>query len=438
MRRGHWLLLVLLAVPATARAGNDDGVLLGNEAAMTGGAVVATVGDGSGAWYNPAGIAQVARSTVDVNGNAFALRIGDAPGLLSSVSGTTADGGYVELVTIPSALTLVRDLGNGVHGAIGVFVPRFSDHTDIASLDEPLMGGSAQWQLIQTQKMNEYHAGGSLGFRIDRHFRLGVSLFAVYRSFFFETAFGGGVLADDGTVVGAAAYAARANVEALGAELVGGMQWDPIDELSIGLSVFSPAVNFAANYRVVAFAAGGGPAGATFDRADEGSLEPNLGVFAPTRIRLGIAYRFTGGWVGLEGDVQHPLEQTDIGVDRRFVWGLRLGTRFHVLDNLAFGLGAFTDLSPDPPPEDFGRTRLDFFGGTLGFELRDEHHLGEEESASTIQFSTTIAVRYAVGIGQVGGLRFDTGTAETDSVTPVPVDTTVHELSLHVGSALYF
>ena len=36
---------LLCALPAWARAGNDDSILLGNDAALTGGAIVATTND---------------------------------------------------------------------------------------------------------------------------------------------------------------------------------------------------------------------------------------------------------------------------------------------------------------------------------------------------------------------------------------------------------
>jgi len=52
-------------------------VLLGNEAAMAGGAVGAIVSDGSATWYNPAGIASVNRDTLDLSGSATMLRIAD-------------------------------------------------------------------------------------------------------------------------------------------------------------------------------------------------------------------------------------------------------------------------------------------------------------------------------------------------------------------------
>jgi hypothetical protein len=47
-------LLVLLPT-ASSLAGNDDESFVGNRATMAGGAVAATVADGSATWYNPAG-----------------------------------------------------------------------------------------------------------------------------------------------------------------------------------------------------------------------------------------------------------------------------------------------------------------------------------------------------------------------------------------------
>ncbi|HBQ19647.1 MAG TPA: hypothetical protein DEF51_53825, partial [Myxococcales bacterium] len=92
--------------------------------------------------------------------------------------------------------------------------------------------------------------------------------------------------------------------------------------------------------------------------------------------------------------------------------------------------------SEGEPIEGLGQTQVDFVGWTAGFEYRTPHQLGENEDASSLIFSTTAALRYAIGWGQVGGLRFDpsNGTARET----FPVGTTIHELGLHIGSALYF
>ena len=80
---------------ARARAGNDDGVLVGNDAAVMAGAVTATVVDGSALWYNPAGLAAARVDTVDVSGSAFVLRSYDAKGLLSGADGSHGDANII-------------------------------------------------------------------------------------------------------------------------------------------------------------------------------------------------------------------------------------------------------------------------------------------------------------------------------------------------------
>ncbi len=68
--------LLTLSATHVAFAGNDDENLLGTEAALTGGAVTATVSDGSAVYYNPAGIAAGTQDKLDVSGSAYTARPG--------------------------------------------------------------------------------------------------------------------------------------------------------------------------------------------------------------------------------------------------------------------------------------------------------------------------------------------------------------------------
>jgi hypothetical protein len=64
--------------------------------------------------------------------------------------------------------------------------------------------------------------------------------------------------------------------------------------------------------------------------------------------------------------------------------------------------------------------------------------MAEGEQAPTIVFSQTFALRYALGIGTIGGLRFDTTQPGATDVSINATRTTVHELALYVGSGLDF
>ena len=108
--------LVATAVPrGMALAGNDDGVLLGNAAILSGGALVASVKDGSALWYNPAGLAAAGPTTsFDLSGSAYMLRHHSASNLLVAQGTDVENARFLEIVVIPSVLAFVRPLTDSV------------------------------------------------------------------------------------------------------------------------------------------------------------------------------------------------------------------------------------------------------------------------------------------------------------------------------------
>src|SRR5262245_26996565 len=94
MRR-MWIargVAVMLALSFTlgaghARAGNDDQLPVGGEAAIYGGAVIATVSDGAAGYHNPAGLAQSQRNQLDASITAVGFRFYTVPELLRSTHG---------------------------------------------------------------------------------------------------------------------------------------------------------------------------------------------------------------------------------------------------------------------------------------------------------------------------------------------------------------
>src|SRR5690606_14294370 len=100
------------------------------------------------------------------------------------------DGGYLEIVSIPAAATLARQLEPGLTLGLGIFAPRYEQHEVRTRLDAPAGGNTSQWTLNAAQNRATYHAGAALGIRISDQLRLGVSLFGVYRDGYdsFQTA----------------------------------------------------------------------------------------------------------------------------------------------------------------------------------------------------------------------------------------------------------
>ncbi|MGE0792232.1 MAG: hypothetical protein AB7S26_41550 [Sandaracinaceae bacterium] len=438
MRRAWLTLCLVWLVPLSARAGNGDGVLLGNGAALSGGAVSATVADGTATWYNPAGLASIRRGAIDVSGSIFQLRAANEPGLISSTTGASNDGGYLELLTIPSASTISRQLEPGLGIAFGIFASRFGQNTVRTGLETDSPVGSSQWTLSSSTFDATYHAGGALGFTLSEQVRFGLSLFGVYRerSRSFQSA-GAFDLGDQMSVI---ARGGISQVRSFGVELGLGVQWEPHPGVLIGFSGRSPGLELLTQVRstttmVEAVVDPGAENRITFTPDDAEDLAPALAVLTPGRLGFALGYRWDRGWIAAELDIQPPLEGVGV-VERRFVWNLRLGARYEVDRSIGVGAGVFTDQSEQSPIQDLGQTRVDFYGVSGGVEVRTPHRLGEGESADELVFSTTIALRYAVGVGEVGGLLFDPANGLTQQT--VAVQTTIHEFGLHIGSALYF
>jgi hypothetical protein len=436
-------VLFSFAPARRARAGNDDGVLLGNEAAMAGGAVTAIVADGSATWYNPAGIAGVDRDTLDLSGSATMLRIAVTPGLLQSSTGHQANGSYYEFLGIPSAVTLVRRLDRRTAVALGIFVPELTNHADRVALDDPVPRPApepdrlARWRLNYQESSSAYYGGLTLGIVLAPNIRIGFSALGAYHQHAISSELLGAAQSEDRTTA-TFGLSTMLSLQAVSLEAAAGLQWEIVPGLHLGLSVRTPGLLVGSQYRVSDTTMAASADGIHFATVDQTGLEAQFDVIRPARVRLGLAYRWSSGWIAIEGDVQHELRRPEIGVDREWTGGARIGGRIFLDRQLSLGAGFFTDLDATRTIDSYADTRLDFYGGTVGLEVRNPHRLGEGENASDMVFVNTFALRYAASVGEIGGLRFDLDAPADNVVAIVPVSTQVHELSLHIGSALYF
>lgn len=437
------LVCLLALLSERARAGNDDSILLGNDAALTGGAVTAWVNDGSSLWYNPAGLSLARKDSVDVGASAFALRKYKIPKLLSADDGSRADASFTEFLSIPSALTFVRRFGERFTGGLGLFTSQQGDFTLRTALSPsvPQNELATRFNTLFTSEGAIYHLGLGLGYRVLDRLHVGVSLFGDYGTFV-ESTRQSWYLDVAGTVLAHGVDASLVEESVLGFHAALGLLYQVTDELSVGLSLQTPGFYFHRSTHTTSISstavdgrlAEDGVSALAAESLDERESKLALGQYAPVRVRLGVALRALGGTFSLEGDLQSKVKDRDVGVDRQLSWNLRAGGRVPWGERFVVGAGFFTDRDGDRASAP--AKPIHFYGGTLGGEYISVRGAnGSNDAGSGLTFTSTLALRYALGSGRLPGTHLRVETFESE---PVGRAITVHELTLHIGSGLYF
>jgi hypothetical protein len=427
-------LLLLLAWPAAALAGNDESIPIGDDAAMAANAVAATVDDGASLFYNPAGLAAAERDQVDVSATATVIRFYRLPQMVTTTAGDSADGNFVEVVSVPSAVSYVRALRPDLRLGVGVFVPESSS----SSVDAPVTRGADSFRVSITGSSRLYFGSAGLGWRASPALRLGASLSGIYVSELgVANAWSQTTSGSERALFG---IAERFSVTALGVTAAVGAQWAPAPGWRVGVAIRAPALLFltAVSGSVVEATATTDPPAAEVTSTDLGDASVEVNQIRPLRARLGVAWSSGRTTIMVEGELQPPLEEEDLGVDRALTWNLRAGALLPVGANASVGFGVFTDRSPDAEPRSLLDTRLDYYGASAGLRLGRPHRLAAGERAPSLTFSTTFALRYTYGAGDVGGFQFEVAPAGGSPGDTRPSKAHVHELGLHLGSAVYF
>ncbi len=455
MRRASLILLIgAVCVPVPASAGNSDEVNAGLDVTLTGGAVVANVYTGAALWYNPAGIARVDKSSLELTGITFQTRIAKVPGLLSLESGEKSGGKTVNFSVIPEALTFTIVLRPNLKLGVGLF----NSSIRRVFITDEVMSAEGSTPVVeavggQNTRFDFFHVSAGLAGEFGKKQKV---LFGGAFDFVVATSRADGTLAVlyDGGESGFFTDGETVTQTGFGLQLKAGLQWVPIEEVRIGLSVASPTYVFAILERFATTFGQSPPAGIVLPSDDPNAQASGGEEFRgarggwwgvePGNMRVGIAY--VGGWGWIEGDVvlQWRLRTSDLGIDLRGLVNGRIGSAFRLTKFVKLGIGAFTDRSQvdQLAVAPFATTDVNFYGVHLGFlfsnqEVHPDRPDLEAEEKDGIGIAIAVGLRYAHGRGQVLGLVIP-AQYDPSSITATGINGKINEISINLGAKVLF
>lgn len=448
------LVGLALAWPATAAASNPWLTPLGGEAAMSGGAVAAMGRDTGLAYYNPAGLGANRRVQFNMSSTMAVLRYRTIPDAFRvelpggrSHSGTLAS---VEPLVLATSTVYTRYLGKNVTVGAAHFANNYDRYDYSGSLNDVTGAAPIAYKAnVQVDGWSTRHFfGPTVGWEVTPRLRLGMSLFVTYEwrrdeGQIWLQAGPTPELVDQNFIAG--------NIDlkrsTYGTEAIFGLQWEFARNWHVGLAVRTPRLAVYEKARKNSLVTGAvlreDDSRAALFQFDDVPAAARRGRIAPMQVVLGVAYAFSRdrGWLSVEADYSPKMFLPKNNVNLRHNVNARIGARIRAGENLFMGLGLFTDRTNEQAITDFPQFNLDYYGGSFGGELRRPFKLGKNERARDIVFSTSVAVRYAWGVGASGAVRFDLTQAEssrlsykTAEVSPVHF----HVWSGNIGAGLYF
>lgn len=450
MRWSRYRRLLSSLLPATAicawtagvQAGNADAFYLSGEAGMQAGAIVADSRGGGSVWYNPAGLASLSGTRLDVNVSAYAINFGaeaDFDSTLPRAEETRLT--LSDINVVPAALALTRRFGK-VGVGVGIFVPTQSVVALRTYLEAPPdeEGTALQFGYDSTVRVQEYHLGPGIGWDPIENLSVGASLLVNYRTHY-ESVDVSSTIEDGGESYSSSNHWAVDSI-GVGLEMVLGAQLQLTPRWRVGAVVRTPAVRLAQVHELVETELSASSTGElhesmVFDEA----FDIGTQLLTPFRFHLGVSHELESLRASAEGSVTLPLENNLAGISQRLTWNARFGLRGNVAPAWTLGGGLFTDRSPSKAPTQFQEHQINYYGATVALAWLNPYGVYSRDGVTmdeptSLIFGTSVAFSYAVGVGDLVSAEVGPDPAGGLLTTSITSDVVAHEFSLHISSTI--
>jgi hypothetical protein len=443
LRRARAAVLGAVLVAGRAAAQNADGVLLGAEASLTGGAVLATTRDAVGAYYNPAGLGAMTASSLQVSGSAYQLSSIRLRSFVRTTLPWTSIDQSVSSTDWSTAVSVAAygfRLSPRLGLALGLWVPAGGAISLVSTLHSsgPFTAGGSTFQADYTQRIalvqriERTYLGAAAGYALRPGLRVGASAFLVYEKEedFFDVFAGVLTSSPNPAQEGATASASiRGTPSEIAARLGAGVQWELSPALTVAAALKTPSLALVSMGEIttvtqLASLLPGADPSVGFSQ----QLSSQPGIAEPWRLALGAALAAAGTSLRAELDWQAPR------AGQRGVLNGRLGLRRAVGGDLAWGAGVFTDRSREDARS--GALAVDYYGVAVGVDYRLSPVRAVRPAGAAWDVRAYLAVRYALGVGEVERLQanpFDSTSAPSSTARVL-----AHALSVNAGGILEF
>jgi len=436
-KAGVALAAACAATLLTARVGaqEHDQFFFSDDAALAAGAVGATTSDSGSVYYNPAGLALNRRTHADLKASAFGIRIRPVDGVVTQRAydqTSKLNLHFADILSVPLATGVTRRVGENMSFGFGFYVVDYDVRAgeDTATIKDSATGATVRDHIDVDLQRSKYVFGPAIGWQVSPGFRMGVGLYGTYS----KVASGGRVFADGSAPPAFLFVQSRGNSSSIGARGTIGVQWDFRPSWSLGLTVRTPEVRLA-NWGS-ALSAGswesnppGDPASPAFS-VGESRQSHAVTLSMPPQLVASVAYKFEGGFVAAELDLQPPLRVISEGIDRETTLNARVGCVLRVSRGMSLGTGFFTDRAISPlaaaPPSE----HVDYYGATFGAQLRTFLGLAQSPENEPLVLTTTVALRAAIGFGDARAYDFNVASTTTR--------VTFYEFVPYLGSSITF
>ncbi len=377
--RSHAAFVAATLIAGRAVAQNADGILLGTEAALTGGAVLSTAHDAAGAYYNPAGLAALPASALQISGSVYQLSSFRLRSFVrTTLPWTRIDQSLTatDWSSAPSVAVYGLRLSPRLGLALGVWIPARESISLVSTVHSagPVAAGGTVVQVDYTQQI-------AFTQRIERSY--------------FGAAAGLGLRMS---------VAAALKTPALALVTMGGVT-----------TVIQSASLLP-----------GAPPTVAFSQAPS----PVSGIAEPWRVAVGSAIAVGDTSLRAELDWQAPQS------GRHGVVNARAGLHRTASPDFAWGLGIFTDRSREDVRS--GALSVDYYGVAAGVDYRPPPVRSARQPGAAWDVRASLAVRYALGVGDVERAEANPFTSTAAPSTPSTASVVAHALSLNVGALMQF